>query len=203
MKTRPTTRPTKQKDGLPYPAFGEFRMRHNVAHDMLRVVQWAVKAKDKDFNRVFPRDTRPLIALIFACSAIEGYTNYVGKSMMEDDWLAFLKGQTPGQKRKAGITDKIKRIYDKLAKEVSFDSGIFHDVSDLFDIRGYLMHPSVDECTLTGTAPPADILEMIGEDYPPAKVASLADDFRKKILQDSKVRDFESSIGFTEKISAP
>jgi hypothetical protein len=177
-------------------------MRHNVANDMLRVVQWAAKAKDEDFNRVFARHTRPLITLIFSCSAIEGYTNYVGQSVMRD-WLEFSKGQTPDQKRRPGIKDKIKRIYDQLAKKVSFDSGIFHDICDLFETRGYLMHPSVDERNLTGTAPPADILEMIGEDYPPAKVASLADDFRKTILQDSQVRDFELTRRFEEKINAP
>jgi hypothetical protein len=196
------TRPTKQKDGFPYPPFAEYRMRHNVANDMLRVVQWAAKAKDEDFNRVFARHTRPLITLIFSCSAIEGYTNYVGQSVMRD-WLEFSKGQTPDQKRRPGIKDKIKRIYDQLAKKVSFDSGIFHDICDLFETRGYLMHPSVDERNLTGTAPPADILEMIGEDYPPAKVASLADDFRKTILQDSQVRDFELTRRFEEKINAP
>jgi hypothetical protein len=195
------TRRSKRKQDFPYPPVAEYQMRHNVANDMIHVVQWAAKAKEEDFNRVFARHTRPLIALIFACAAIEGYANYVGQSLMQD-WLAFSKGKTPEKKRRPGIKDKIKRIYNKLAKEVSFSSGIFYDVWDLFEKRGYLMHPSIDERTLTGTAPPADLLEMIGEDYPPTKVASLADSFRKKILQDSQVRDFESSVGFVEKISA-
>lgn len=193
------TRSSKRKDGFDYPPVAEYRMRHNVANDMIRVVQWASEAKEEDFNRVFAAYTRPLITLIFACSAIEGYTNYVGQSVM-NDWLAFSKGTMPGQKGRPGIKDKIKRIYAKLGKDASFSSGIFHEVSDLFEKRGYLMHPVLDERVFTGDAPPADILEMIGEDYVPAKVASLADSFRQKILENSQVRDLTLSIGYAEKI---
>ena len=193
------TRPSKQKDGFPYPPRAEYRMRHNVANDMIRVVRWASEAKEEDFNRVFAAYTRPLITLIFACSAIEGYTNYVGQSVF-DDWLAFSKGTMPGQKGRPGIKDKIKRIYTKLANDACFSSGIFQEVCDLFEKRGYLMHPALDERFFTGDAPPADILEMIGEDYVPAKVADLADNFRKKILEDSKVRDLTVTIGYAEKI---
>lgn len=193
------TRPSKRKDGFDYPPVAEYRMRHNVANDMIRVVRWASEAKEEDFNRVFAAYTRPLITLIFSCSAIEGYTNYVGQSLM-DDWLAFSKGTMPGQKGRPGIKDKIKRIYTTLRKDAFFSSGIFNEVCDLFEKRGYLMHPALDERVLTGDAPPADILEMIGEDYIPAKVASLAHNFRKKILEDSKVRDLTVSIGYAEKI---
>jgi len=62
------------------------------------------------------------------------------------------------------------------------------------------MHPALDERVFTGETPPADILEMIGEDYVPAKVFSLSNEFREKILQDSQVRDLTLSIGYTEKI---
>ena len=100
-------------------------MRHNVANGMIRVVRWASEAKEEDFNRVFAADTRPLIALIFARSAIEGYTNYVGQNLM-NDWLAFSKGTMPNQKGRPGIKDKIKRIYAKLGKGVSFSSRDFY-----------------------------------------------------------------------------
>ena len=193
------TRPSKRKNGFDYPPVAEYRMRHNVANDMIRVVRWASEAKEEDFNRVFAAYTRPLIALIFACSAIEGYTNYVGQSLM-DNWLAFFKGTMPGQKGRPGIKDKIKRIYATLGKDASFSSGIFNEVCDLFEKRGYLMHPALDERAFTGEAPPADTLEMIGEDYVPAKVVSLADNFRQKILEDSQVRDLTLSIGYAEKI---
>jgi hypothetical protein len=193
------TRPSKRKDGFDYPPVAEYRMRHNVANDMIRVVRWASEAKEEDFNRVFAAYTRPLITLIFACSAIEGYTNYVGQSLM-NDWLAFSKGTMPGQKGRPGIKDKIKRIYATLGKDAAFCSGTFQEVSDLFEKRAYLMHPALDERVFTGDAPPADILEMIGEDYVPAKVASLADSFRQKILEDSLVRDLTLSIGYAEKI---
>src|SRR4029077_10148105 len=103
------TRPTKQKDGFPYPPFAEYRMRHNVANDMLRVVKWAAKATDDDFSRVFALQTRPLIALIFACSAIEGYTNFVGQSVLHD-WLEFSKGQTPDQKRRPASKIRSRRF---------------------------------------------------------------------------------------------
>ena len=194
------TRASKRKDGFGYPPLAEYRMRHNVANDMIRVVRWASEAKEEDFNRVFAAYTRPLIALIFACSAIEGYTNYVGQNLM-DDWLAFSRGTMPDQKGRPGIKDKIKRIYAKLGKGASFSSGIFNEVCDLFEKRGYLMHPALDERVFTGEGPPADILEMIGEDYVPAKVFSLSNKFREKILQDSQVRDLTLSIGYAEKIN--
>ena len=88
------TRASKRKDGFGYPPLAKYRMRHNVANGMIRVVRWASETKEEDFNRVFAADTRPLIALIFACSAIEGYTNYVGQNLM-NDWLAFSKGTMP------------------------------------------------------------------------------------------------------------
>jgi hypothetical protein len=117
------TRASKRKDSFGYPRFAEYRLRHNVAHDMFRVVRSALEAKEEDFNRVFAAHTRPLIALIFACSAIEGYTNYVGENLM-DDWLAFSRGTMPDQKGRPGIKDKIKRIYAELDKGASFSSGI-------------------------------------------------------------------------------
>ena len=193
------TRATKRKDDFGYPPIAEYKLRHNVANDMLRVVRWAANAKDEQFNLVFAQYTRPLIALIFACAAIEGYANYVGQSLMQD-WREFSKGTRSNRKGKPGIKDKIKEIYTKLDKAVSFDSGIFSEVCDLFEKRGYVMHPSLDERHFTGHAPPADILEMIGEDYAPTKVFNVADNFRKRILVDSYVRDLASSISFAEKV---
>jgi len=173
------TRATKRKDDFGYPAFAEYRLRHNVANDMLRVVGWAAKAKDETFNLVFAAHTRPLIALIFACAAIEGYTNCVGHNLI-DDWREFSKGTRPNQKGRPGIKDKIKQIYRVLGKRISFNSGLFNEVCDLFEKRGYVMHPTLDERLFTGPAPPADILEMIGSDYAAAKVFSIADSFRPK-----------------------
>jgi hypothetical protein len=195
------SRASKRKDGFGYPPLADYQMRYNVANDMIRVVRWASEAKEEDFNRVFAAYTRPLIALIFACSAIEGYTNYVGQQLMMEDWLAFSKGTMPDQKGRPGIKDKIKRIYAKLGKDASFSSGIFNEVCDLFEKRGYLMHPALDERAFTGEAPPADIVEMIGEDYIPAKVCSLSNKFQEKILEDSQVRDLTSLISYNEKIN--
>lgn len=193
------TRASKQKQAFAYPKLAEYTLQHNVANDMLRVVRWASEAKKKDFNRVFAAYTRPLITLIFACSSIEGYVNYVGQKLMPC-WSAFLKGQTPGQRRRPGIKDKITAIYRTLGKRAAFSSGIFQQVSDLFEKRGYLMHPSLDERTFVGRAPPADILEMIGEDYAPERVLALASRFVKKLLSDSNVLDHTWSLGYSEKL---
>jgi hypothetical protein len=193
------TRATKQK-GFGYPPIAEYKLRHSIANDMLRVVRWAANAKDEQFNLVFAAYTRPLIALIFACAAIEGYSNYVGQTLMHD-WREFSKGTRPNQKGRPGIKDKIKEIYTKLEKPISFDSGIFSEVCDLFEKRGYVMHPSLDERRFTGHAPPADILEMIGQDYAPTKVFNVADNFREKILADSQVRDLTLSISYAEKLN--
>jgi len=110
------SRASKRKDGFGYPPLAEYRMRHNVANDMIRVVRWASEAKEEDFNRVFAAYTRPLIALIFACSAIEGYTNYVEQNLM-DDWLAFSKGTIPEQKGRPGIKDRSNGFTPSSAKK--------------------------------------------------------------------------------------
>jgi hypothetical protein len=63
------------------------------------------------------------------------------------------------------------------------------------------MHPGLDERVYTGEAPPADIIEMIGEDSVPAKVFGVSHRFREKVLQDSGVRDMATSIAYEEKIN--
>jgi hypothetical protein len=193
------TRASKNKDGFKYPPLASYKLRHNVAHDMLRVTKWAADATDKQFKLVFAAYARPLIALIFACAAIEGYVNYVGQSLLAD-WRDFSKGARPNQKGRPGIKDRIKEIYLKLDQSVSFDSGIYNQVCDLFEKRGYLMHPTLDEREYVGKAPPADILEMIGDDYAPAKVFKLANNFRSRILNDSKVEDHYWSVSYAEKL---
>ena len=194
------SRPSKRRAAPNYPKLATYRLRHNVAHDMLRVVGWAANAKPEAYNEVFAAYTRPFIALIFSAASIEGYTNYVGQ-VIDPDWLRFSNGMLEGEKGRPGIRDKIERIYHKLGIKVDFRSGIFQQVVRLFDLRGQLMHPSLDEREFTGKAPPADITELVEMAFSPAKAEKLAKDWKSRILADSKVRDLAWSLSYAEKIN--
>ncbi len=191
LKTRPSKRINRD-----FPPLAEYRLRANPAHDMLRVVEWTAAAKEGDFNQVYSAHVRPLIAVVFACAGIEGYVNYVGHTL-DAHWPQFSKGMLPGQKGRPGIKDKVKRLYAKLSKTPA--TGVLNRVYGLFEKRGYLMHPTVEERTHIGDAPPADVLEMIGEDYAPVKVAKIAREFKKMLLDDSAVRDLSWSLAWAQK----
>lgn len=118
------TRPSRRRHEVDYPKFATYRLRHNVAHDMLRVVGWAASAKSEDYNKVFAAYTRPLIALVFAASAIEGYTNYVGQAV-DPEWRHFSHGMLEGKKGRPGIRDKIVRVYAKLGLSVDLREQLF------------------------------------------------------------------------------
>ncbi len=171
-------------------------MRHNVGHDMQRILNWTVEAEDAKFNEVYAAYARPIIALVFGCTSIEGYTNFVGQQLFGEDWLIFLKGRAKGQKGKPGIKDKIKKIYSILDSEPNFQSGLLQDILTLFERRGYLLHPSLDERSHTGSAPPADVLEMIGDEFSPKRVQKMAQDFKAMILKDSEVSDLTWSLAY-------
>jgi hypothetical protein len=162
------SRPSKLRRDVEYPKLATYRLRHNVAHDMLRVVGWAASAKLEDYNKVFAAYTRPLIALVFAASAIEGYTNYVGQSI-DPDWRKFSHGMLEGRKGRLGIRDKIERVYMKLDLSLDWNEPLFARIVQLFDVRGQLMHPSLDEREFTGKRPPADVTEMAEMAFSPEK----------------------------------
>ena len=194
-------RTSKRKLGLAFPLPAKFRLRHNIAHDMLSVVRRSSESEDKDFNRDYPSYTRPLIALVFACSAIDGHTNFVGQSL-DKDWISFSKGKRKAQKGRPGIKDKIEQVYALLCKQVSFSSGVFQQVTELFEYRGNLMHPPFDDLTFVGNAPPADIFEMLGEDFDPKEILAIAKNFKKRLLTDSGIQDVKWSLSCDE-IPAP
>jgi len=167
---------------------------------MLRIASWASGAKKEAYNAVFAAYTRPLITLIFAAASIEGYTNYVGQTI-DPHWMRFSNGMLEGEKRRPGIRDKIERVYDRLGIKADFRSGIFQQVVRLFDLRGQLMHPTLDEREFTGKAPPADITELAEIAFSPEKAEKLARDRKKRILSDSGVRDLTWSLSYAEKIN--
>src|SRR3982751_878828 len=114
---------------------------------------------------------------------MEGFVNYVGGEI-DPDWLTFSKGMSEGSRRKPGIKDKIARVYAKRGLKANLTASPISDVLTLFTKRGFLMHPTLDVQTFDGAAPPADILEMVSEDFPPSKVERLALDFIRKLLKD-------------------
>ena len=191
-------RPSKLDDGLGLPQRAQYELRHNMGKELLRLAKITAKTEGSEFQRVYSETQRPLITIVFACASIEGYVNFVGKQL-DPDWIDYIKGTLRSQKRKPGIKDKIRHIYDTLNDPIDFGKGNLQQVMKLFDIRGKVSHPIYEIVSYEGSAPPVDFLEIVCDEIDAEEAYGIAENFAEEILQVSKKEDLYWNLKYSEK----
>jgi hypothetical protein len=99
---------------------GEHKLIHNPGHDFRRVVYWMKKIDTNGDQSLIAPYFIPILALLGACCAIEGYVNTVGQHI-DPKWADFEKGPIPLRKR-------LQRIYANLNKNLELGQGLWQEV---------------------------------------------------------------------------
>ncbi len=84
----------------------EFTLVHNPGYDFLRLVDWMQESEFNPSASIIAPYFFPVLALLGACFAIEGYVSMVGQKL-DADWEEFDKGRVT-------FKQKIERIYSIL-----------------------------------------------------------------------------------------
>ena len=168
---------------------GEYELIHNPGDDFKRLVYWM-----NDENPHVVPYLVPVLALLGACFAIEGYINMVGQHV-DPDWKKFVKGPT-------SVKDRLKRIYLKKNKTLNCNQGIWQDVLGLFKIRIDLVHPVYKNQKEIRIDEIPDIFDIVEDKYSPSKSKEILENAINVLLNDTNLTELKD-IGKIEGYSGP
>jgi hypothetical protein len=159
------------------PPIGEYELIHNPGYDFLRLLGWMDEADPRDLDLPFAPYFIPVIAILAACCAIEGYINMVGQKA-DPNWRDFEKGPIP-------IKSRISRIYELMGKRADFGQGIWQRVLLLFKMRVKLVHPKYVAKSERRRTEIPDIFKSVKAKYPPRATRQLAEEAVDILLSDT------------------
>jgi hypothetical protein len=163
---------------------GEYSIDHNPGYDFLRIVADLQNADAATGDVQFAPLYIPVLGVLSACCAIEGYVNMVGLTL-DPDWGTFDRGPVP-------IKDRIKRIYEHVDAVPDFSQGIFQEALNLFKARIKLVHPRYHRETKQADGPLPDVFDSVGAEYPVARSRQISDDTIDAILADTDLAVFKN-----------
>lgn len=160
---------------------GEYKLIHNPGYDFRELIYWMkdMEMGEKDENTPIAPYFIPILALIGACFAIEGYINMVGQHV-DQNWKKFEKGPISVKKR-------IERIYLMLGKKLDLGHGIWHQVLDLFKSRIELAHPIYVSKTETRNTEIPTVFQRFEKKYPVLKSEKICDEAIDVLLADASL----------------
>jgi hypothetical protein len=160
----------------------EFALVHNPGYDFLRLIDWMQESESNPSASIIAPYFFPVLALLGACFAIEGYVSMVGQKL-DADWEEFDKGRVT-------FKQKIKKIYSMLDRSIDFEKGIWQRANLMFNKRGKLAHP----CFVSSKEPSQqkipDIFDVIAKEYPPTISKEIAEMAIDILLADSNLDKF-------------
>jgi len=162
---------------------GEYELFHNPGYDFRRLIRW-MKGIDpyNEKNPIAPYFI-PILALLGACFAIEGYINAVGRHV-DSNWTNFEKGPIALKKR-------LQRIYSKLKKKLDCGQGIWQEVLSLFKARVEIAHPKLVHKTERRANEISTLFERVAQDYPRSESERICEQAIDVLLADSGLQDLK------------
>jgi len=160
---------------------GKYELIHNPGYDFRRLIYWMkdMEMDEKDENTPIAPHFIPILALIGAYFAIEGYINMVGQHV-DPNWENFEKGPISVKKR-------LDRIYSMLGKKLDSGHGIWQQVLDLFKSRIELAHPMyVSKTEIRNTEIPT-VFQRVEKKYPVLKSEKICDEAIDVLLADASL----------------
>ncbi len=168
---------------------GEYKLIHNPGDDFKELVY----SMNDETPCIIPYFI-PVLALLGACFAIEGYINMAGQQV-DPDWNEFNKGPISLKKR-------LKRIYSIINKPLTCGQGIWKDVLEIFKTRIELVHPIFRNQKETRTKKIPDIFDIVNDNYPPNKSKEILENAINTLLKDAKLNRLKD-IGKVDGYSGP
>lgn len=166
----------------------EFTLIHNPGYDFLRLVDWMQESETDPSSSVIAPYFFPVLALLGACFAIEGYINLVGQKKVSE-WNEFDKGRVT-------IKAKIEKIYSVLDKPIDFNQGTWQKVILIFSMRAKLAHPRFIDGKEIHQQEVPDVFEILAEQYSSSVSKSIAEDVIDTLLNDSNLSKFRHFVRF-------
>ncbi|NET39794.1 MAG: hypothetical protein F6K19_48865 [Cyanothece sp. SIO1E1] len=170
---------------------GLFRLIHNPGYDFLRLSRWMESADPENPDLPFAPYMIPVIGVLAACCAIEGYVNMVGQKI-DTNWNEFDKGPVP-------IKKCIQRIYEIVDKQADFGQGVWQQVSQLFKARIQLVHPRYTHKVEIGTSEISTIFDEVGNQFQPSISLSIASDAIDLLLSDTGLEKQKDNLNWTQR----
>jgi hypothetical protein len=160
---------------------GKYELIHNPGYDFRRLIYWMkdLEIDEKDENMPIAPYFIPVLALIGACFAIEGYINMVGQHV-DQNWQNFEKGPISIRKR-------VERIYLMLDKQLELGHGIWQQVLNLFKFRIELVHPKYVSKTEVRKTEILTVFDRVEQKYPVLKSEKICDEAIDVLLADASL----------------
>ena len=159
---------------------GEYGIDHNPGYDFMRLVWYLDEAANTCPEKAtlpFAPYHLPILGILAACCAIEGYVNMIGMKL-DRDWPDFDKGPVP-------IRDRIERLYELLGRQPEFGSGQLQRALQLFSVRVRLVHPRYHRATEQRSDHIPDVFDAAAAKYPIAKSKAIAEETIELLLSES------------------
>jgi len=137
---------------------GEYKLFHNPGYDFRRLIWWTKEIDPHSGKNTIAPYFIPILALLGACFAIEGYVNAVGRHV-DSNWTNFEKGPIALKKR-------LQRIYSKINKKLDCGQDIWQEVLSLFKARIEIVHPKLVHKTERRANEISTLFERVAQDYP-------------------------------------
>lgn len=160
---------------------GKHELIHNPGYDFRRLIYWMkdMEMDEKDESIPIAPYFIPILALIGACFAIEGYINMVGQHV-DPNWKNFDKGPISVKKR-------LERIYSMLGKKLHLGHGIWQKVLDLFKSRNELVHPIYVSKTEIRNNEIPTVFDRIEQKYPVSNSEKICEEAINVLLAEANV----------------
>jgi hypothetical protein len=154
---------------------------HNPGYDFARAVYFLATESDEVPQKLVAPYFRPIIALLCACAAVEGYVHTCAQRK-DRTWRPQMHSREP-------IKSRISRAYALVGMTVNFSAQPFKDIMDMFACRKRLLHPILQWEHRQQKQPVRDVFDEVATHFPLNRLLTLTDVFRTRITQDFGLRD--------------
>ena len=160
----------------------EHTLIHNPGYDFRRLLNWISEADANNPDLPFAPYFLPVIGILAACCAIEGYVNMVGQKV-DPSWAKFDKGPMP-------IRDRISRVYYCVGKKPLFSKGVWNKALSLFKMRNELVHPKYVQKAEKRKI--KTIFQTANKKYPPSDSKRIAEGAIDTLLKDTNLQTLKN-----------
>ena len=154
---------------------------HNPGYDFYRAVRFIAEESSDVPNKLIAPYFRPVIALMCACSCVEGYVHSCAQRA-DPSWKPEAFPREP-------VRSRIERAYKVINKAPDFSTDPYKGIMDMFGIRNQITHPVLQWEQRRQAQPLQDVFERATAHFSNEKILSLIENFRETIINDFGLRD--------------
>lgn len=159
----------------------EYRLVHNPGYDFMRLVLWMDEASRDGGELTIAPYFVPVLALIGACTAIEGYVDMLGR-MKDRNWETFIK-------ENLRFKDRLKRVYSHSPVKLDLGSGIWQRVILMFRQRNELVHLTYIDTTETREDEIPTVFQELARKFPASESREISEEAISTLATDFSMPD--------------